>query len=387
MSRRLRPLAFAFPLLAVTTGAVPLGPQAPPAGPPPAPVRTATVEEAQLAPRQRVFGELRAARRTTVATEESGLVTEFLVREGSKVRTGDLLARLDGARIGLERAGNRASLSAAEATVVEREAAVTLAERTLELLRAAAADGVTKPREMLDAESAAAIARAQAEQARLAVEVLRRVGELLAERAADLEIRAPFAGTVVARRTEVGSWVGEGAPIAELAETASLEAWFDLPQELWNAMRGSIAILDSGGRLDGPPLAATLAGGETILSAGLRLVPDVDPRTRTFPAVLAIPNDDGTLAPGLALNGFVAAGASRRWTLVPKDALVYQGTNPLVYAVIDGRAVPMPVRIAFPFGDRVALEDGTVAAGMAIVVEGNERLMPNAAVTATERSR
>jgi hypothetical protein len=46
-----------------------------------------------------------------------------------------------------------------------------------------------------------------------------------------------------------------------------------------------------------------------------------------------------------------------------------------------GVAIPVPVRIAFPVGDSVALEGASaLVAGAQVVVEGNERLMPMAKV-------
>ena len=60
--------------------------------------------------------------------------------------------------------GPARALAAAKATVGEREATIAREERTIELLKRAAAQGGTNPREMSDAESAVAVARAQAEQ-------------------------------------------------------------------------------------------------------------------------------------------------------------------------------------------------------------------------------
>lgn len=367
-------------LLACSTHAAP---RQDPGAPPPTPVKVAVAEERTLAPRLKVFGELRAARKVTVAAEEGGIVAEVLVREGDAVAAGATLVRLDGKRLRLALDSTRASLAAAEATVTERAASLALAERTRELMMSADEEGATNPREMLDAESAVAIARAAAEQARRAAEVIRTAASLLEERLADLEVRAPFAGTVIAKRCEIGGWVAEGAPTVDLAETARLEGWFDAPQELWNAARATAAVLNAGGRLEGPPAVVQTVAGAAVSTAGFRVIPEVDPRARTFHVVVEVPNERGELAPGLALEAFVAQGESRPWTLVPKDALVWQGTSPIVYSVVDGRAMPVPVRVAFPFGDGVALEAGPLAAGATVVVEGNERLMPMAPVSAT----
>jgi multidrug efflux pump subunit AcrA (membrane-fusion protein) len=57
-------------------------------GPPPTPVKVAEAREESLAPRRKLFGEVRASQRSTVATEEGGVVREVLVAEGVRVAKG-----------------------------------------------------------------------------------------------------------------------------------------------------------------------------------------------------------------------------------------------------------------------------------------------------------
>jgi RND family efflux transporter MFP subunit len=349
-----------------------------PKGPPPSPVRVAAVREDSLAPRKKVFGELRAARRTTVAAEEGGIVREVFVREGQPVAAGAVVARLDDARLRLAIGANEASLAAARATVGEREAQYAREERDLELLNRAAAQGGTNPRELADAESEMTIARAQVVQARAAVGVIEEQGALLAKRRADLEVRAPFAGVVTRRHTEAGAWLAEGGAVVDLVDNAHLEGWFDIPQELYEPALGLVRDAARESKLAAIDIRTSLGG--VVHTASIRIVPEIDERARTFHVVADIDNADGRLAAGLALHAFVPQGPPQKWTLVPKDALVYQGSNASLYLVRDGVAVPVPVRVAFPVGDLVALDGAALAAGSLVVVEGNERLMPMGAV-------
>ena len=117
-----------------------------------------------------------------------------------------------------------------------------------------------------------------------------------------------------------------------------------------------------------------------VAPTALRILPEIDAKSRTFHAIAAVREDRENLAAGLALNAYVPQGAPAVWTLVPKDALVYQGVNTTVFVVRGGVAVPTPVRVAFPIGEEVAIEPGVVAPGSLVVVEGNERLIPGSAV-------
>jgi RND family efflux transporter MFP subunit len=352
----------------------------PPQGPPPTPVKVVEAREERLAPRRKVFGELRAVRRATVAAEESGIVREFRVSEGSRVRAGEPVARLDGARIDLGLRVLEANMAVARAMLAERELGERRAERDLELLRRAAAQGGTNPREIADAESDLAVAAAQAVQAKASIAVLEEQAALLAERRRDLEITAPFDGVVTKRHAEAGAWVAEGGAVVELVDSDHLEAWFDVPQELFAAAQQLASSSGDGGAPALRSLEIEATTGVRVEPTALRILPEIDAKSRTFHAIAAVREDRGNLATGLALNAYVPQGAPAVWTLVPKDALVYQGVNITVFVVRGGVAVPTPVRVAFPVGEEVAIEPGVIAAGSLVVVEGNERLIPGSAV-------
>ena len=350
-------------------------------GPPPTPVKVAEAREESLAPRKKVFGELRAQRRTTVAAEEAGIVRELLVGDGTRVRAGAPIARLDGARIDLELRILEANTAVARANLVERELGRARSARDLELLKRAAAEGGTNPRELADAESDLAVAAALVTHAQASIAVIEQQTALLAERRKDLEIVAPFDGVVTKRFAEAGAWIASGGAVVELLDSGHLEAWFDVPQEMFAvAQRLALSASDRDGAAALRVLEIEASTGVRVEATGLRVVPEIDAQTRTFHAIATVRDDSANLAAGLALNAFVPQGPVARWSIVPKDALVYQGVNTSVFVVRNGVAVPTPVRVAFPIGDEVALDPGVIAAGDAVVVEGNERLIPGSAV-------
>ncbi len=352
------------------------GGSAAPAGPPPTPVKVAAVRSEKLAPRKKVFGELHAAHRSVIAAEEGGIVREVLVHEGEKAAAGAVLVRLDDARLKLAAAANAASLSSARAAVVEREAMLARTERDLDLMKRAASQGGTNPREMSDSESAVAVARAQLAQAKAAVAIVEQQGALITKRAADLEVRAPYAGVVTARHADVGAWVADGGAVVDFLGTEELEGWFEVPQELFGAAMDLVAQADKH-LTRAVPVDIQSATGQDIKAVGIRVVPEIDPRSRTFHAVLRIMReDDVPLASGLALTAYVPAGALAPRLLVSKDAILRGDAGPFVYAVRGGIAMPVNVRIAFPAGADVALEPGSLEEGAQVVVEGNERLRP-----------
>lgn len=350
-----------------------------PKGPPPTPVRVAEAKVESLAPRKKVFGELKASKRSTIAAEEGGIVREIVVREGERADAGAVIARLDDARVKLAIAANDAAHEAAQSTLDEREATVGREERHLTLMKRAELGGGTNPREMADAESALAVARAQYAQAKAALMVIEQQGALLAKRLKDLEVRAPYAGAVTKLHVDQGAWVGDGGAVVDFVGVDAFDGWFDVPQEMLGAANELVQKAATKTERAVPVEIQTTAG-VPIVAVGIRVVPEIDPRSRTFHAVTRIMRGDAPLADGLALVAYVPQGAPQQWTLVPKDALVYQGTNASLFVVQNGVAMPVQVRVAFPMGDLVALEAGAVAAGAQVVIEGNERLIPMSAV-------
>ncbi len=348
---------------------------APSEGPPPTPVRVAEARSAMLAPRKKVFGELRAARRSTIAAQDGGIVREVAVREGEFAAEGTVLVRLDDTRAKLELAANDASLALARVAVAEREAMHGRTARALELVRRAAAQGGTNPREIADAESGLSIAVAQVAQARAAVTVTEQQGLLLAKKVEDHAVRAPFAGVVTQRHAEVGAWIAEGGAIVDLLGTDRLEAWFEIPQEFLAAADALVA--DAAKKeTRAIPIDIESATGASLVAVGIRVIPEIDPRARTFRAVLAIMKDKSPLAAGLALTAYVPSGERAPRIVVPKDAIIRGDAGPYLYAVRAGIATQVQVRIAFPVGDGVAIEAGAVEAGEQVIIEGNERLAP-----------
>ena len=185
----------------------------------------------------------------------TGRVTEVLVREGDRVKAGDLLVRVDlgETRVAVEReqagaraaearaqdlqAGSRAAeIGVAEAEVADRQAAVALAMKEAQRQSALASEGVVAARDRdqarteLERERAAlsvseerlALAREgfrpqQTAAARAEAERATAVLEQSVVVAKEGEIRAPADGVIVHRLAEPGQLVGPGQPAITMA--------------------------------------------------------------------------------------------------------------------------------------------------------------------------
>jgi hypothetical protein len=86
---------------------------------------------------------------------------------------------------------------------------------------------------------------------------------------------------------------------------------------------------------------------------------------------------------GMFARIHVPVGQKQMALVVPKDALVLGGPQPVVFVVRDGAAIPVPVTTGIAV-DSVIQILGSVAAGDLVVVRGNERLRPNQPVRILE---
>jgi len=263
-----------------------------------------------------VAARLAAAHHATISTRISATVVEVLVEEGSKVAQDQLLVRLSDADV-------RGQLDAAETAL---RSAAAYEKRIAELVASRAATPVE-------------LEQAQAQRAQAAAAVAGAKATL-----GYTQLRAPFGGTVQARRVTAGDLVGPGQPIVEL-EGGALEVQANLSeveaQGLRIGQRARFATTDSQGEAE---ITALTPGGDALTHRrSLRarvLGTGKDLRSGTF-ARLEIPG---------------AAPSRAAW--LPRSALVERGDLTGVFVAQDGKAHLRWVALGEPVGDRVPVRAG-----------------------------
>ena len=241
----------------------------------PLPVSVAVAERVEGAHAAHRITGLVAARRTAdLGFERAGTVTAINVEEGDAVAGGDVLARLDDARL-------RARREEARAALRETKAELKLARATLERTR--------------QAHNADAVTDQELDEARERVARLKAARERAAAALASVEVdlgkhvlRAPFGGEIADRMIDEGRVVAAGTPVLRLLETGRKEIVTGLGEN-------PAATLETGDTLD-------FTIGEHTVEATLRhKTPTRDTATRTVTARFDLPDPadrfrDGALA-------------------------------------------------------------------------------------------
>lgn len=342
-------LRFAIPILV----ALPLAAQQPP----PSPVGFTEARQYRIRGSLQLPGSVESNVVSLVASEIAGLVVEYPVREGDRIEQGQVLARLNKRSLEL-------SLRAALAQLKEADARRKLARRNFERAEELFASNVFSRQQLDDTfyESNALQGRVD----NLAAEIDRIKYDI--ERST---ISAPFDGVVTAKHTELGQWLGIGDPVVELLSLDELEVVVNVPEQYYRAIRqgGSASI------------SFEALPGSVVRGKISAVIPRADEQARTFPVKVRIPAQAGRIGVGMLaevrLDGVSSSGgAARTATIVPKDAIVSQGSEKLVY-VMDGDNTVKAVPVTTGAGVGAWIEvDGPVSAGQQVIIRGNERLRP-----------
>lgn len=325
-------------------------------------VRTARPERRTIAQTLVKTGSLAAPAEVALCAKVPGrLVSTALdddtpVVEGTRVRKGDAVARLDDREYRIARDAAKAAAEAARA--LAEDAALEF-ERT-EKLRASDAVSERECDVARFARDRTAASLAQAEGG-------------LAKAELDLEecvVRAPMDGAVAARRLHPGAMVSAASEIYTVVATDPLRALFEVPTTALPLLRpGETKVRVTVDAYPDDP--ADLVVEEAY--------PSADPATRTVTVRALLPNPDGRFRPGMYATGAFALDERADVLVVPFEAVLRIRDRRCVYKVKDGRAVLSDVAVGLRHDDVVEIVSG-VADGDEIVVDGLHRLADGVAV-------
>ncbi|PKN54653.1 MAG: hypothetical protein CVU56_25350 [Deltaproteobacteria bacterium HGW-Deltaproteobacteria-14] len=221
-------------------------------------------------------GSTAAHRRSTLSARVSGIVAQVNVREGDRVKEGDVLVVFDDRDVALQVKAAGAAIAAARVGV---DTAKVEADRAEQLVKSKAIP--SQQRDLASAQWRGA--RAQLQQAL--------VGKEMAEaRLSDTAIKAPYDAVVIMRHANEGEYIMTmpPGPLVTLEEVGVIDVRVAVP-----ASRLGEITVGTPVRVSVPSRKITREGEVT------RLIPTMDPRTRTATAIIELVDPDAALIPGL----------------------------------------------------------------------------------------
>ena len=260
-------------------------------------VEVAKVTSKKLSIATRLPGELQAYEAVAVFPKVTAYVDSISVDRGSRVKAGQLMARLVAPEVAAQRAEAQSKLQAAEAQRAEAEAKLASNQSTYERLKSASATpGVVAGNDLEIAQKGAEADRARLQALRESAEAAKSALKSVIEIEGYLQVRAPLDGIVTERNVHPGSLVGPatsssgaGMPMLRVEKTARLRLVVSVPEKYATGIDVGSKVEFSVPAFPSQKFAGTIA----------RVAHSVDVKTRTMPVELDVNNSDGRLSSGM----------------------------------------------------------------------------------------
>ena len=324
-------------------------------------------------------GYVTARRKATVSSKVTGKVMEVYIEEGVVVEENQLLARLDNsnqqAQFNLSKAQWLASESRLEEIKVQLKEAQLDFLRTVELAEKSLASEADLDRTKLAVEAL---------KARLAslireVEVGERVVEVQQQQLDDTEIRAPFAGVVIAKAAHPGEMIspisaGGGSiltGICTIVDMSSLEIEVDVNESYINRVQA------------GQPVTAKLNSYQDweIPAEVITIIPTADRNKATVRVRIAFLETDTRILPDMGVKvSFMEEQivevneAQMTGVFVPESAIASIDNAAVVFVVNNERAQSRNVTVGQRRGSSRNVVSG-LRSGEVVVTDLNKQLV------------
>ncbi|MBC7547354.1 MAG: efflux RND transporter periplasmic adaptor subunit [Polaromonas sp.] len=340
--------------------------------PPAAQVGVVTVSQVDVGLVTELPGRLEASRVAQVRARATGILQQRLFREGTDVKAGQALFRIDSAPYAAVLASARAGQARAEANLAQASA---LADRYKPLVEA---NAISKQ------EYATAVATQKQAEADVAV------GKAAVQTAninlGYAAVSAPISGRIGRALVTEGALVGqaEATPLAVIQQINPMYVNFTQSASETLKLRRA---LESGQfkRASGAEAASVrvvLEDGTEYSQTGRLLFSDltVDPTTGQITLRAEVPNANGQLLPGLFVRVRLEQAQANNAVLLPQQAVTRTAQGDTVMVVsAEGKVAPRTVVIGSAKGANWVVLDG-LKTGEQVMVDGFQKLQPNAVV-------
>jgi RND family efflux transporter MFP subunit len=278
----------------------------------------ATRDIVQIAPRALssellLPGTVQAISQATVRSKVSAEVRRVSVREGDRVRPGQVVAEFDTSHLRMQLAERQATLESARAQLVqtERTREVNAQHVKQNFISQNAFDTADASHRAQTA--AVAAAQAQFEQIKLML--------------SDAVVRAPIAGLVSKRHVQPGEKVAFDAPLMSIVDLSQLEVQAQAAvSDITQVATGARAEVEIEGIAD-----RTFAGRVE------RINPSAEPGSRTINVYVALPNENALLKAGMFARVRLRAQKDKEVPALPLTAVQSDAGQPVVWIILDGK--------------------------------------------------
>ncbi len=245
-------------------------------------------------------GYVVARRYSTVSAKVTGKVAELFLEEGMRVEAGQLLARLDDSIPRAALALAHAQADAARAGLEETAVQIRQAQLDLDRIASLAGRNLMSKADLDHAQLSLEALRARLERARSDATVAERSAAVQRLLLSDMEIRAPFAGVVIAKAAQPGEMISPNSAgggftrtgICTIVDMTSLEVEVDVNEAYINRVTA------------GQPVSVVLNAypNEPIRAEVIAIIPTADRNKATVRVRIALIDANAHVLPDMGVK-------------------------------------------------------------------------------------
>jgi membrane fusion protein, multidrug efflux system len=341
--------------------------------PPPAEVGVVTVAPGDVGLITELPGRLEASRVAQVRARTAGIVQERLFREGSEVKAGQALFRIDAAPYAAALQSAQAGLARAQANL---STTTSLADRYKPLI----AENAISQQEYANAVAAQKAAEADVAVGKAAVQT----ASINVNYA---RVTAPISGRIGRALVTEGALVGQGdaTQLAVIQQTNPM--YVNFTQSASEALKLKRAMATGQLKKAGADAASVrivMEDGTEYPQAAKLLFSDltVDATTGQVTLRAEVPNAEGALLPGLYVRVRLEQATAADAITLPQQAVTRSGQGDSVMVVdAEGKVAPRPIKVGGQQNGQWVVLDG-LKAGEQVMVDGFQKLRGGAPVKA-----
>lgn len=288
-----------------------------------------------------VSGKLMPDEEVDLSFEASGKIIDINFTEGSSVKKGQLLAKVNDSQL--------------QAQLARLEAQMPLAE-----------DRVFRQNALLQRD---AVSKEAYEQVKTELATLHADIENVKASIAMTELRAPFDGVIGLRQVSTGAYASPTTVIAKLTKITPLKVEFAVPERYARQIRkGTNLTFKIEGKLE--EFKAQVYATES----------SINPETHTLTVRAIYPNHNGLLLPGRYADVSLKQEEISDAIAIPSEAIVPEMGKNKVFVYRSGKAYPIDVEIGIRTEAEVQIVKG-LSAGDTILTSGTLQLRTGMPVT------
>ena len=293
-------------------------------------VSTMTLEEQEIERKLQISTNLQAYLTQNVAPSLTGKIEHIYVEVGDKVKTGDMLVRMD---------QNQYMTSK-----------IQLANLEVEMAR------------MEALLSTGSVSKQVYDQTKVSYDQLKQNLSFLE---ANTYVKAPFTGVIAAKTYEDGELYG-GQPIVVLAETKKLKALIAVPETYYPLIKEGMKL----------SVKSDIYPDQTFPATIEVVYPTIDATSHTFQCKVVIPNASEKLRPGMYVTTTLGLGKENTIVVPYQSVEKLIGSNErFVFINENGYAKRVSVKLGQRFDEQIEIIAPEIQPGVEYIHKGQSKLV------------